>query len=405
MNHINKPFGFNPMANPHHPQFNHHHHIGHSLKPQISKSPETISISERSVIALKMVHQSISAKFSSVQGLNNEIPAQENEQPNTFDFEAVAKNVMSFVNSSLNAAKSRGASTSELEEMLGQARQGANNGIDEAIEELSELNVIDEELAKGIEQARNLINTAIDETKESLLDDNEASPINAPSLTSHAIEYGSERYASKANSSDLSITTADGDVVTISFSALKESQSSENLTYSSNQNFSEMSYQHSTSSSSEMNFSYSVQGDLDKDELHAIKSLIKDISKIEKDFFAGNIDNAFNKALELGYDEEQLSSFNLELRQTQTNYVSQAYSEIANYNAGENEALNTAVRPVLDFIGEFKELRDNANKMLDHNTTNEGDQFNKLLESVFNSEFDHNQQLLAQFTRFIEKLT
>lgn len=393
------------MANPHHPQFNHHHHIGHSLKPQISKSPETISISERSVIALKMVHQSISAKFSSVQGLNNEIPAPENEQSNTFDFEAVAKNVMSFVNSSLNAAKSRGVSTSELEEMLGQARQGANSGIDEAIEELSELNALDEELAKGIEQARNLINTAIDETQEDLVDDSEALPINTPSLTSHAIEYGSERYASKANSSDLSITSADGDVVTISFSALQESQISKNLSYSSNQNYSEMSYQHRDSSSSEMNFSYSVQGDLDKDELHAIKSLIKDISKIEKDFFAGNIDKAFNKALELGYDEEQLSSFNLELRQTQTNYVSQAYSEIANYNADENEALNTAVRPVLDFIGEFKELRDNANKMLDHNTTNEGDQFNKLLESVFNSEFDHNQQLLAQFTRFIEKLT
>lgn len=401
MNHINKPFGFNPMANSHHPQFNNHYRVGNSPQTHPNKSPETISISEKSVVALKMVHQSISSRFSSMQGFTNEIAAPDNELSNVFDFEAVAKNVMSFVNSSLNAAKSRGASATELEEMLGQARQGANNGIDEAIEELSELNVLDEELSGGIEKARDLINAGIDETQERLLDDSIATSTNAASLTSHAVEYSSERYASQSNSSDLSITTADGDIVSISFSALQENQANENFSYSAGQDSSEMNYQRGASSYSEINFSFSVQGDLDQDELQAIQSLIKDISKIEKEFFAGNIDKAFNKAVELGYDEEQLSSFNLELRQTQTNYVSQAYSEVANYNVDESEELNTVVRPVLDFIGDFKELRDSANKILD----NEGDQFNKLLESVLNSEFDHNQKLLSQFTNFIDKLT
>ena len=405
MNHINKPFGFNPMANLHHPRFSNSHHVGNSSQPLGNKSPEAVSLSDKSVVALKMVHQSLSAKFSSMHGFNNEIEAPENEQSNIFDFEAVAKNVMAFVNSSLSAAKSRGASTSELEEMLGQARQGANNGIDEAIEELSELNVLDDELTEGIEQARDLINAGFDETQKNLLGDNAGISTNSPTLTSHAVEYGNESYASQSNSSDLSITTADGDVVTISFSALQENQTSENLSYSANQNGSEISYQQSTSSYSEMNFSFSVEGDLDKEELHAIQSLIKDISKIEKDFFAGNIDKAFNRALELGYDEEQLSSFNLELRQTQTSYVSQAYSEVANYNADENEELNSVVRPVLDFIGDFKKLQDNANKILEKNSNNESDQFHKLLESVLNSEFDNNQQLLSQFNSFIKKLT
>lgn len=386
------------MANSHHPQFNKQHHIGNSPQSNSMKSPETISLSEKSIVALKMVHQSISAKFTSVPGFTNEIAAPENKLGNVFDFEAVAKNVMSFVNSSLNAAKSRGASSDELAEMLGQARQGANNGIDEAIEELSNLNVIDETLFEGIEKARDLINTGLDETQEQLLDD---SKINSSSLTSHAVEYSSERYSSQSNSSDLSITTADGDIVNISFSALQENQANENFSYSADEDSSKMSYQSNLSSYSGMNFSFSVQGDLDKEELQAIQSLIKDISKIEKEFFAGNIDKAFNKAVELGYDEEQLSSFNLELRQTQTNYVSQAYSEIANYNADANDELNTVVRPVLDFIGDFKELRDSANKMLD----NENNQFNKLLESVLNSEFDHNQNLLSQFTKFIDKLT
>ncbi len=400
MNNINKPFGFNPMANPHNPHYNKHNHVTNTPESQGNKPQENVSISEKSVVALRMVHQSISAKFSSVKDFHGAIEEANNDLMDAFDFEAVAKNVMSFVNSSLSAAKSRGASADELQEMLGQARQGANNGIDEAIEELSELNVIDEDLNEGIEKARDLINAGLDETEEKLANGGLTAPASTPSLTSHAVEVSSNNYASQANSSDLSITTADGDIVSISFSALEENQSSENFSYYAGQDSTQMSYQSSASSYSEMNFSFSVQGDLDEDELHAIQSLIKDISKIEKDFFSGNIDKAFNKALELGYDEQQLSSFNLELRQTQTNYVSQAYSEVANYNVDADEELNTVVRPVLDFIGEFKELRDHANTILDQ----EGEQFNKLLESVLNAEFDQNQKLLSQFNKFIEKL-
>ena len=402
MNHINKPSGFNPMAHTHHPHMGKHQHAPRTDQPNESKSIDNVSMSERSVVALKMVHQSISTRFSSVENFKNvkEIEEPKAEKLDIFDFEAVAKNVMSFVNSSLSAAKSRGADTNELQEMLGQARQGANNGIDEAIEELSELNVLDEELSEGIEKARDLINAGIDETEKRLSDDLSLTPVSSPTQVSRSVALSNNSYSSQANSSDLSITTADGDIVSISFSALQESQASEYLSYYSGNNSTELGYQNSSSSYSAMNFSYSVQGDLDEDEMQAIQSLIKDISKIENDFFSGNIDDAFNKAVELGYDEEQLSSFNLELRQTQTNYVSQAYREVANYTENANDELSNIVKPVLDFIGEFKELRDNANKILD----NEGEQFNNLLESVLNSQFDQNQQLLSQFNKFIEKL-
>ena len=400
MNHINKPSGFNPMANSHHPQFSKHNHLAKPEQNHVNKTLEDISLSERSVVALKVVHQSISAKFSSVENFNNknEINEPKANKSNIFDFELVAKNVMSFVNSSLNAAKSRGADINELQEMLGQARQGANDGIDEAIEELGELNVIDDELSEGIEKARNLINKGLDETEERLSNDSLTAPADSPSIISRAVEVNSNNFSSQTNSSDLSITTADGDIVSISFSALEASQSSENFSYYARQGSQEMNYQRSSASYSQMNFSFSVQGDLDNDELQAIQSLIKDISKIEKDFFSGDVNEAFNKALELGYDEEQLTSFNLELRQTKASYVSKVYSEVEKYNS--NEELNSVVKPVLDFIGDFKEIQNNANKMLGQ----ESKQFNKLLESVFNSQFDQNQKLLSQFNKFIEKL-
>ncbi|GAA6173787.1 hypothetical protein NBRC116592_34570 [Colwellia sp. KU-HH00111] len=401
MNHINKPFGFNPMANSQQQYFNKQDKIGKSEELSDIKPLDNISINEQSVVALKIVHQSISAKFSLVEEFKGDIRDPQPDKPNIFDFEAVASNVMSFVNSSLVAAETRGASSNELQEMLGQARQGANNGIDEAIEELSELNAIDAEINEGIEKSRDLINTGLDETEQKLTDGTLASQMSSPVLTSRAVEVSRNNYESQSNSSDLSITTADGDIVSISFSALEENKSSDNLSYYAGQDAEGISYQSSSSSYSQMNFSYSVQGDLDEDELYAIQSLIADISKIENDFFSGNIDEAFDKAVELGYDEEQLSSFSLELKQTQTNYISQAYTEVANYDADANEQLNSIVQPVLDFIGEFKELRDNANELLDQDE----DQFSKLLESVFNSEFDQNQQLLSQFTRFIDKLS
>lgn len=401
MNHISKPFGYNLMANTQHPQYSNYNAKADLAPANEIKSLNNISISERSAVAFTMVQQSISGKFASMQGFNNQVIEPTNEKLNLFDFEEVAKNVMSFVHSSLNAAKSRGASSTELQEMLVQAREGANTGIDEAIEELDNLSILDENLGKGIEKARNLINEGLDKT-ENELDDAAQARSNIPnSRASHAIDANFSNYLSQANSSDLSITTADGDIVNISFSAFKESQSSRHLSYFSQQDTNGISYQKNSASSSGMNFSFSVEGELDEDELKAIHSLIEDISKIENDFFSGDIDKVFNKAVELGYDEEQLSSFNLELKQSQVSRISQAYSEVANYDVDSNDELNKTVKPVVDFIGDFKGLRDNADKILDK----EGKQFNKLLESVLNAEFGHNDELLSQFNKFINKLS
>lgn len=402
MNHINKPSGFNPMESYQQYPSEKYGHMGNRVALQqdnIHQSVGKVTISEKAEVALSVVHKSMTQKFSNFENFNSEIEKIENEIINNFDFEAAAKSVMSFVNASLNEAKSRGASTNELQSLLGQARIGANQGIDEAIGELSELNVLDDDLHEGIEKARDLINIGLDKTEKNISNDK---PIveNSPLQVSKTKELSTNNYISQSNTSDLSITTADGDTVNISFSALKESQSSHYYRYGIDNNKQVLSYQNSSSAISAINFSYSVHGDLDEEEIAAIASLIKDISKIENDFFKGNIDKAFNAALELGYDEEQLSSFNLELKQSKTSYASQTYKEVASYKDALNGDLNNIVKPVLEFIGEFKETRENANKILDQ----ENDQFNKLLNSVLISQYEHNQNLLSRFNKFIEKL-
>jgi hypothetical protein len=63
----------------------------------------------------------------------------------------------------------------------------------------------------------------------------------------------------------------------------------------------------------EVNFSYSVEDGLDKEEKSAIEALIKDVNSLQKDFFSGNVDQAFDKAIELSFDNEQIANFSMDL--------------------------------------------------------------------------------------------
>ncbi|NQY64609.1 MAG: DUF5610 domain-containing protein [Alteromonadaceae bacterium] len=133
---------------------------------------------------------------------------------------------MSFISSSVQAAKQRGASNDELEEMLEQARSGANDGIDEAITALGDLQLLDDDLAEGVEKSRVLIAIGIDKLSEQLApsengSESEPSVSTLASPINQTMAYSSNSSVASSSNSDLSITTADGDVVTISFSELQ----------------------------------------------------------------------------------------------------------------------------------------------------------------------------------------
>ncbi|NQY66050.1 MAG: hypothetical protein HRT38_20705, partial [Alteromonadaceae bacterium] len=164
-------------------------------------------------------------------------------------------------------------------------------------------------------------------------------------------------------------------------------------------------YQSNTSSYKEINFLFSVEGDLDDEEIEAISALIKDINKIQKAFFNGNIEKAYEKALKLGFDDEQLNSFSLELQQTKMSYVSQTYNEIARYDDSANDELARYVKPIMDFVEQFRQVQQNADDLFLQNQEVQGKgEFNKLLELVLNAEYGNNEQLVNEFNKFIEKL-
>jgi len=383
-----------------------------------SLSEDRLSSQQSSAIGLKLVYRSLSSRLEnfSTQKLSSETP-EKAQNDNNFDFKSVAKNVLDFVSSTLQGAKANGASDEKIADLFKQARSGVEQGFKDAVDELGGINVLDDSLTAGINQSRELIEQGINKLEQQIqpsqrsTTDNSDSvntvvvtPIQAPESTQNVqtnINYQSYAASSLSNSSDLSITTADGDVVTISFSDYRENSSSQQFDYTSNGDGEQFGMQSSQSSYRETNFSFSVNGNLDEGEKKAIGDLLKNISKIEKSFFEGNIDKAFNQAQKLGYDSSELTGFNLDLQQTQTSVVSQAYSEVSQFN--DNPHANEIahhIQPVLDFASQYQQ----ANTQADRLFGNHDNQMKSLLDSVFNAEFGQQKDMLDRLNGFLEKL-
>jgi len=368
---------------------------------------DKLALNNRTAISMKIVFQSVSSQISARfekstyrADEKNTIPASkmastslpDNESPTGFfDFEKVAKTIMDFVGGSIIAAKAGGASDEELKEMFEQGRAGANLGIDQALGELKDMAMLDEGLNQGIEKSRDIVNTNLDDLYEQMFPTDNASNVTKVNLDS-------ELYTSNSKSSDLTITTTDGDIVSISFSELQETASQERYQYAENGKGASENYSMASSQYHEINFSYSVEGELDDDEKAAIEALIKDVNSLQKDFFSGNVDKAFEKALELGFDNEQIANFSMDLQHTQTSYVSQTYVEVSEFD--ENPLANTQkeLKPLIDFLEQFKQLQETAEKLLSKND----DSFGQLLDAVFKAEFGDDKEVKDKFNKVIE---
>jgi hypothetical protein len=374
---------------------------------------DKLALSNRSSISMKIVFQSVSSKIS--ENFNRALPENNIVPPNIatkdplgegnaltsfFDFEEVARTVMEFVGGSILAAQANGASDDELKEMFEQGRAGANLGIDQAIGELKDLAMLDDDLSQGIEKSRDLINQNISDLYSTVFPDEEGlnSDVALDNQNIRSASLDSGLYTSNSKNSDLSITTTDGDIVSISFSELQQYASKESYQYEEGSKGVAENYSMASSEYHEVNFSYSVEGELDDEEKAAIEALIKDVNSLQKDFFSGNVDQAFEKAIELGFDNEQISNFSMDLQQTKTSYVSQTYTEVAEYDEKVLPNANKELRPLIDFLDQFKQLQEKADSILSKND----DAFGQLLDAVFKAEFGEDKENKEKLDKVIE---
>ncbi|KUJ72804.1 hypothetical protein [Thiomicrospira sp. WB1] len=83
----------------------------------------------------------------------------------------------------------------------------------------------------------------------------------------------------------------------------------------------------------EERFGFSVQGDLNDEELNAIFDVFDQVGKLADEFFNGDVEKAFEQAQNLNVDFGQLKSMDLNLEKTQT--MAQRYQQTQGYQQGD----------------------------------------------------------------------
>lgn len=289
-------------------------------------------------------------------------PSQDNETASLFDFEEVARNVMRFVGGVIRGAASSGAESEELNSLFAQAREGVARGIGMAREDLA--GFINDDISTGIDRSSELIEEQLSGLERELLGDPEPQLNQVAGLEASVL--------ASSNSGNVLIRTRDGDEVTISFS--NESRtSSASAYYGSTSGGSgegdggnNVSYaQASVFESYERNgFYFNISGDLDEAELTALADLIGDIGDLAETFFDGNLDEALNQAVNLGYDESQLAGFAVQLDQRQSVAATRAYESVQSYNDAETDTISNRVRPIADYLRDLENISAQTREIL-----------------------------------------
>ena len=113
-------------------------------------------------------------------------------------------------------------------------------------------------------------------------------------------------------------------------------------------------------------FSFSVEGELNSDEITALNDLLGKVSDLSATFYSGNLEGAFEQALSLGYDDEQIASFSLNLTMSTFTRVDDSYGKVARQgerpqpqeqSANKVEMMDAKVARMAAFIQQLEKIR------------------------------------------------
>jgi uncharacterized protein DUF5610 len=271
---------------------------------------------------------------------------------NALDFTpvAVADRILGFVET---AIAQRAGSEIEAQSLLQQAKEGIAQGFAQAREILETMPQMTDEINSQINETEALIFQRLDQLQSNSAASPEPhlEPQRGMLISESASASSQFRQSSEAT---IEIVTRDGDKVEVSYSALIQSVSSQ--AYAANEQGASAAYEFSTSSSSA--FQFSVQGNIDEGEQQAINQLLSEVGDLASQFFNGDVQAAFNSALDLGFDSRELQSFALDFQQSTYVEVVQTYQRTEQINAPISSIADsgTSPGPAIDMLAQFEQF-------------------------------------------------
>jgi hypothetical protein len=111
-------------------------------------------------------------------------------------------------------------------------------------------------------------------------------------------------------------------------------------------------------------FAIDVVGELDEDEVRAIEDLLDQIMSLSDEFYNGDIYKAYEAALDLGYDQNEIASYALRLHQVEQYKVAASYQDFA----PEADQLNSGNNDIFSAIGDYaRSVLDSLNNPVNYN--------------------------------------
>ncbi len=330
-----------------------------------------------------------------------------------------ATNILSFIALRLQQDAAEGATPEELQSRLEAGLEGFLKGYGEAYEQLAGAGLLSPEVEEAIGQTKTDVLEGLSELAEEYglesptsgaVKNDVKDDVAVPEQPSESIQTIStapvaqdpqatfaefanslvkpgEEFAQLLESSTInyeslakrdfsfSLKTQDGDTVTINASAMRGDRvGASQVNYASGyENYRSARYESEQFESN--SFHISVDGELDEDELSAINDLLNQVGSLSETFFAGNIEEAFEMALEIGFDENEIAQFSLNLHQEVTTKVETTYARVqedSKPHTGGIESIkdhylngkgDTSVNRLMGFIEMLQDVADKAESL------------------------------------------
>jgi len=273
--------------------------------------------------------------------------------------EKVAGRILGFIEQRLQSEAAAGADPTKLDKLLSQARDGVEKGFAEARKILDGMGVLKGQVAGDIDDTYKRIQDGFTD-----LDKRFGSAVPSAGDTVAVAGY-SERFSALAETFDLSVTTRDGDRLRISVAQASANWSQSSFAASGDGKSTTVAGSSQSGSLRIGGWQVDVEGELDDDEIKALEKLFGQVQDLSDTFYAGDLAGAFDRAMALDMDGEQLASMSLRLTQTTVRQATDAYGAVAGQGASAvNAGLQDYAQGLLDALRSAEDLAQDAGGML-----------------------------------------
>ena len=252
-----------------------------------------------------------------------------------------ADTIVNFIQLQLQKDQAEGASKEALAQRLAAGYEGFLSGFEEAYSQLGGAAALPDEVNEALAQTKQQVGAAVAQLAEDYA-------IAAPAKLADPVEPGAqlqqalEQLVKATRTDNLQLTTAEGDIIELiakNTSAAATASSATEL--------------HGRAEQSSQ-WSLSIQGDLNEQELGAISDFINKLDGLADEFYQGNLSQAVSYAQTLGFDDSQISGFSLSLKQVDIRRVETTYG---GPQAGSSEVKNPHQNR-LQLLGQWLEQLD-----------------------------------------------